>query len=79
MAKGMCHIGHVEMSMNSDGKPTYNEDACIMENWRCQPRSELYFNNFLTKEELVEVKKGEDVFLSLKRLIEIFPDATVMT
>lgn len=77
-SKGMVHLSSVEMLMQANGKPCYSEDRCIIENWGNSKSLLKMVKKFLTKKELKWLKRGEDVYLSFKRMKEIFPNAEVI-
>jgi ATP-dependent protease ClpP protease subunit len=41
-------------------------------------RAQVLYGSFLTKKEMSAFKKGEDVELSFKRMMEIFPEAKII-
>lgn len=77
-AKGMVHMSAAEMYMQSNGRPSYSEDECIVKNWKQSKKDYLFVRKFLTKNEIKKFKKGKDIYFTFKRMKEIFPDAEII-
>jgi ATP-dependent protease ClpP protease subunit len=77
---GMIHQASSVLSMNVSNKPSYWEgDAMALQNKQTvKPRSIEWASNFLTKTELTNYKKDKDIYMTCKRLLEVFPDATLL-
>lgn len=73
----MIHRGSAEMSVMSNNKPSYPEDESIVKNWKHDYDIE-FASKILTASELKKFKKGDDIFFSFERIIEIFPDAEII-
>lgn len=74
---GMIHQGASDMRINSKSDPRYSEDIATIRNWKETKRYD-YAKAILTKKEFKLYKKDHEVYLTLKRLKEIFPDATII-
>lgn len=75
---GMIHLRSNNIRMQSHGKPEYAEDICIMSNWKASSEIDSFVEEFMTKSELKEYRKGNDVYFNFKRMKEIFPDAEII-
>lgn len=78
-SKGMTHLAAAEMFMQSNGKPSYSEDECIVKNWKqSKKKDKEWVKIFLTKKEYKNYKNGKDVYFNFNRMKEIFPEAEVI-
>lgn len=77
--KGMIHKAAAEMFIDTDRKPRYSEDACIIKNWKhSKKEDDEWANKFLTKKEFKKYKNGNEVYLTAKRMKQIFPEAEII-
>ena len=76
--KGMVHLSSMRMWIQSDTKPFYKEDECVIENWKNSTTLLTMVKKFLTATELKDFKGGHEVYLTFKRMKEIFPDAEII-
>lgn len=76
--KGMVHLSATQMWMQSNNKPCYREDECVIRNWEYSTSFLKMVKKFLTVPELKDFKEGEDVYFTFKRMKEIFPDAEII-
>jgi hypothetical protein len=75
---GMIHLRSNDIRMQSHGKPEYTEGICVMSNWKVSREVDSFVEAFLTKSELKEYRRGNDVYFNFKRMKEIFPDAEII-
>lgn len=79
VARGMWHLGRVEMSINLKNKPYWTEDECIVRNLPIEKKSAFALaKKIMTAKEYAAFKKDQDVYFDFKRMKQIFPDAEVM-
>lgn len=77
--KGMIHMNSSDISIQSNGKPSYSEGACIIKNWEQDKKEDRsWIKQILTKKEYKRYKKGWDVYFTFKRMKEIFPNAEII-
>ena len=76
--KGMFHLNSAKMYMQSNLKPEFIEDRCIMQNWKDSNTNTEMAEEFLTTKELIKFKKGQDIYFSLERMKKIFMFAEVI-
>lgn len=75
---GMIHLRSNSIKMQSHGKPEYTEDECVVSNWKVTKEIDSFVEAFMTKAELKDFRRGNDVFFNFKRMKEIFPDAEII-
>lgn len=76
--KGMYHLSAAKMWMIANKQPFEDEDKVIVKNWEESSCQSEFVKKFMTKKELSEFKKGNDVYFTFKRMKEIFPDAEII-
>ena len=74
---GMYHKEYLrDVFINKDNKPTNYSDLCQIENFNCIDES--WFEAMLNRKEKAIYRRGEDVYFTFKRMVELFPEASVV-
>lgn len=76
--KGLYHLSAAKMWVSANKRPFEKEDRIIAKNWKESTCQLDFVKQFMTKKELSEFKKGNDVYFTFKRMKEIFPDAEII-
>lgn len=78
--RGMFHYGLSEVTLSDNGEIWSREDEVAMKDLKrfSVPLLNKIAAKFMKKKELKQFKKGWDVYLSFKRMKEIFPDAEII-
>lgn len=79
-ARGMYHLGRIDISFGIDSKPYYDEDANHAKNFPVEMKiSNGIAKKVMTKDEYQRFKiKREEIWFDFKRMKEIFPDAKIL-
>lgn len=76
---GMMHHSARDVSIQSNGKPSYDEGECHLKNLKTYRELELKIaQDICTKPELRRFKENRDVYFTFGRMLEIFKDAEVI-
>ncbi len=76
--KGIVDLSAGDIRLSRNGKANDPENLCVMKNWQEDKTSNKWVKKILVSEELKKFNKGEDVYLTTKRMKEIFPDAEII-
>jgi ATP-dependent protease ClpP protease subunit len=79
-ALGMVHQATTSLSMSVLNKPSYWEgDAMFLQNSQTIRRMGVeWAATFLNAKELRDFKRDKDIYLTTKRMMEIFPESTII-
>lgn len=77
---GMFHFPYIKMELMTNGKVYYDQDRAHIKNNKDFMFSYYtsWCNSFMNKEEIEQLHKGDDVFFTHMRMLELFPDAEVI-
>jgi hypothetical protein len=78
-SKGMTHYGYQTIEINEANKVVYHEGICAVVNLKYNlTRSLEVASKIMTPQELRKFKKGDDVYFSFERMVQIFPNAEII-
>lgn len=76
--KGCIHFSAADIRLMSNGKSMDGENLCIMQNWKEDKSGSVLAKKILTKDEFKDFNNGYDVYLTTKRMKQIFPQAELV-
>lgn len=79
-AIGMFHYPYTKMEIAENDKSVYTQDVALRKNFKEGIKKNTYewCKLFMTKKELIELEKTNEVFFTTKRLQAIFPGIEII-